>query len=75
MKKGTATVVVTGAAGTVGALVVEEILRREGTRVIRVDRPAVRMPEVPAEAKSRVEDRAGDVTDETFARLRGRQPT
>ena len=56
MNKGTTTVVVTGAAGTVGALVVEELLRREDTRVIRVDRPERRLPALPDGAKGRVED-------------------
>jgi len=68
MNKGTTTVVVTGAAGTVGALVVEELLRREDTRVIRVDRPERRLPALPDGAKGRVEDRPGDLGDAAFAR-------
>jgi len=68
MKKGTATVVVTGAAGTVGSLVVEELLRSEELRIVRVDRGGAKLPDVPSAAKGRVEDRPGDLTDSTFAR-------
>jgi nucleoside-diphosphate-sugar epimerase len=68
MKKGSTTVVVTGAAGTVGALVVEELLRDPGVRVVRVDRVDVRLPDLPPTAKGRVEDRLGDLTDAAFAR-------
>ncbi len=68
MKKGTTTVVVTGAAGTVGSLVVEELLRREDLRIVRVDRPEARLPDLPSGAKGRVEDRPGDLTDPAFAR-------
>ncbi len=73
MRKGTMTVAVTGAAGTVGALLVEELLQRSGTRVIRVDLPSAPLPELPAAAAKRVEDRPGDLTDVAFARpaLRG----
>jgi len=68
MKKGTTTVVVTGAAGAVGALVVEELLRDPELRVVRVDRPGLQMPELPAGTRARVEDRPGDLTEAGFAR-------
>jgi NDP-hexose 4,6-dehydratase len=68
MKKSTTTVVVTGAAGAVGALVVEELLREPERRVVRVDRPGLRLPEPPPGTKGRVEDRPGDLTDAAFAR-------
>jgi nucleoside-diphosphate-sugar epimerase len=73
MRKGTMTVAVTGAAGTVGALLVDELLQRDGVRVIRVDLPDTPLPELPPAAARRVEDRPGDLTDVAFARpaLRG----
>jgi len=73
MRKGTMTVAVTGAAGTVGAQLVEELLQRDRVRVIRVDLPGVAWPELPAGLAQRVEDRPGDLTDVSFARpaLRG----
>ncbi|MBN1770660.1 MAG: NAD(P)-dependent oxidoreductase [Deltaproteobacteria bacterium] len=73
MRKGPMTVAVTGAAGTVGAQVVEELLQRERVRVIRVDLPDAALPELPAGAAKHVEDRPGDLTDVAFARpaLRG----
>lgn len=73
MRKGTMTVAVTGAAGTVGALLVEELLQRDRVRAIRVDLPDAPLPELPAGLAKRVEDRPGDLTDPSFARaaLRG----
>ncbi|NMC69963.1 MAG: NAD(P)-dependent oxidoreductase [Myxococcales bacterium] len=68
MRKGTMTVAVTGAAGTVGALLVEELLQRDRVRVIRVDLPGVPLPELPPGVAKRVEDRPGDLTDVSFAR-------
>jgi UDP-glucose 4-epimerase len=67
-KKGGVAVVVTGAAGTVGSLIVEDLLRSEAYRVIRVDRPEARFPELPPGTRSRVEDRLGDLVDPAFAR-------
>jgi UDP-glucose 4-epimerase len=66
-KKGT-TVLVTGAAGTVGARVVDLLLDSpEEPRVVRVDRDPRRLPPVPARKRRRVTDRCGDLTDATFA--------
>jgi len=61
----TRTVVVTGAAGTVGGYVVAECLR-QGWRVIAVDRPGTRFPtpDVPA---GQFATREGDLTDLAFA--------
>lgn len=73
MREKTMTVAVTGAGGAVGALLVEELLRRDGVRVIRVDLPEARLPELPPGLEGRVDDRLGDLTDASFPRaaLRG----
>lgn len=67
-KKGTRTVVVTGAAGSVGGFIVGELLRVEDTRVVRVDRPGARLDPPDRAHRSRVEDRVGDLADPAFAR-------
>ena len=57
------TVAVTGAAGTVGGFVVEQLLAKD-YRVVAIDRPGSALPAPDA----RIEVRAGDLTDEGFCK-------
>jgi nucleoside-diphosphate-sugar epimerase len=57
----TQTVAVTGAAGTVGAYVIDQLLEK-GYKVVAIDRPGAKLPE----PTDRVAVRAGDLTDPEF---------
>jgi nucleoside-diphosphate-sugar epimerase len=61
------TVLVTGAAGCVGSLVVKELLDH-GHRVIAADRPGVAFPSAPPGAQDRLEIRAVDLSVEAACR-------